>query len=182
MNIIVKDREINKKEIIKTCQRWLKTSFGFKKVEWAYQNIKPRILIEKLLLENDGNIPKDFKFHMFHGECEFIEVNFDRFIRLGEYLTSFFDSHWNRLYKLNPIYEPGPDIAMPDNLDNMLLIARKLSKPFDYVRVDLYNIEGKIFFGELTHYPFSGTRPFDPPYMDFELGEKWNLKLNLNKK
>lgn len=82
---------------------------------------------------------------------------------------------------MNPIYEPGPDIAMPDNFDNMQLIAKKLSAFFDYVRVDLYNIEGKIFFGELTHYPCSGTRPFDPPYMDFELGESWNLKWEYRK-
>ena len=58
----------------------------------------------------------------------------------------------------------------------MLEIAEKLAALFDYVRVDLFNIDGQNYFSELTHYPFSGTRPFDPPCMDFELGKSWILK------
>lgn len=173
--IFIKDNNYNKKEIIETCWVWLREPFGLKNLEWAYQPIKPKILIEKMLQESKGSIPKDFKFHMFHGECSFISVHFDR-MRPGKYLTSFFDSQWNRLFSINPAYGPGPDISMPNNFESMLMLAKKLSEPFDYVRVDLYNIDGKIFFGELTHYPASGTRKFNPNTVDFELGEKWKLK------
>ena len=64
-NIIVENGHFNKKEIIKTCQRWLKIPYGLEKLEWAYQPIKRKIIIEKLLHEDDGKIPKDFKFYIF---------------------------------------------------------------------------------------------------------------------
>jgi hypothetical protein len=72
-NIIVKDGHYNQKEIIKTCQRWLKTPYGLEKLEWAYQSIKRKIVIEELLLE-EGEVPTDFKFHMFHGKCKSILI------------------------------------------------------------------------------------------------------------
>lgn len=174
--IIIKNNDYNKREIIKTCQRWLKIPYGLDELVWGYQSIRRKIVIEKLLQEEDEKIPKDFKFHMFHGECSFIEVYFERIVRSGKYLNSYYNSQWNRLYNINPIYGPGPDIGIPNNFESMLMFAKKLSAFFDYVRVDLYNIDGKIFFGELTHYPSSGTRKFNPNSLDFELGKKWILK------
>ncbi len=165
--IIVENSYFDKKEIIKTCRRWLKTPYGLEKLEWAYQPIKRKIIIEKLLLDDDGKIPKDFKFNMFHGKCKLVLVMFDR---MNHPSISTFDEEWNFLSVKIP-YPQGPKIKKPKNYEIMLALAEKLSKPFDYVRVDLYDLNGKIYFGELTHYPDSGVLKFEPSSFDFELGK-----------
>jgi len=170
--IIVENGHFNKKEIIKTCRRWLKTPYGLEKLEWAYQPIKRKIIIEKLLLDDDGKIPKDFKYNMFHGKCKLVLVMFDR---MNHPSISVFDEEWNFLSVKIP-YLQGPKIKKPKNYEIMLALAEKLSEPFDYVRVDLYNLNGKIYFGELTHYPDSGILKFEPSSFDFELGKYWKIE------
>jgi len=171
--IMVENGHYNKKKIIKTCRRWLKTPYGLEKLEWAYQPIKRKIIIEKLLHEDDGKIPKDFNFHMFHGKCKLIRVVFDR---MNNRSVSSFDEKWNFLSVKKPNRLQGPKIQKPNNYEIMLELAEKLSKPFDYVRVDFYNINGKIYFGELTHYPGSGMGKFEPSSFAFELGKYWKIE------
>ena len=172
-NIIVENSHFNKKQIIKTYRRWLKTPYGLEKLEWAYQSIKRKIIIEKLLRDDDGNIPRDFKFHMFHGKCKLVHIVFNRINNLSR---SYFDEKWNFLSVKRPDYPQGQKIEKPKNYEIMLALAEKLSKPFDYVRVDLYNLNGKIYFGELTHYPESGILKFEPSSFDFELGKYWKIE------
>jgi hypothetical protein len=169
-NIIVENGHLNQEEIINTCRRWLKTPYGLEKLEWAYQPLKRKIIIEKLLHDDDGKIPKDFKFHMFHGKCKLVQVTFER---MNNPYMSFFDEEWNFLLVKKPNRLHGPKIKKPKNYEIMLELAEKLSQPFDYVRIDLYNLNGKIYFGELTHYPGSGTIKLDPSFFDFELGKYW---------
>jgi len=171
-NIIVRNGKFNKEEIIKTCRRWLKTPYGLQWLEWAYQPIKRKIVIEKLLLDG-GNIAKDYKFFMFHGKCKLFNVTFNRYNNPSR---SFFDEKWNFLLLKGPHYSQGSKIKKPIHYEIMLELAEKLSKPFDFVRVDLYNLNGKIYFGELTHYPVSGTMKFEPNSFDFELEKYWNIK------
>jgi len=172
-NIIIKNGHFEKKQMVKTCRRWLKTTYGLEKLEWANQINRRKIIIEKLLIDDDGKIPKDFKFHMFHGKCKLIRVIFDR-INIGS--ASTFDEKWNFL-SVKKLHRPqGPKIKKPKNYKRMLELAEKLSVDFDYVRVDLYNLNGKIYFGELTHYPASGTKKFDPISFDYELGQHWKIE------
>jgi hypothetical protein len=173
LRIIVRDGHYNQTEIIKTCKRWLKTPYGLEKLEWAYQPLKRKIVIEKLLLDEDRKIPKDFKFHMFYGKCKLINVFFNR---IDNPSGSFFDEVWNLLPVQKSSHPQGPRVQKPKNYEIVLEIAEKLSKPFDYIRVDLYNLNGKIYFGELTHYPTSGMGIFEPSSFDFELGKYWELK------
>jgi len=171
--IIIKDNCFNKKEIIKTCRRWLKIPFGLKNMEWAYQPIKRKIVIERLLQEKDGSILKDYKFHMFHSKCRLILVDFDL---IHHHSQRFFDQKWNPLSVKRPNNILGPKIRKPKNFENMLQIAEKLSEPFDFVRVDFYNLTGKIYIGELTHYPSSGTARFEQPPFAHELGKQWKIQ------
>jgi hypothetical protein len=171
--IMVENSNFNQKEIIKICQRWLKNSYGLDKLEWAYRYIKRKIIIEKLLHEDDGKIPKDFRFHMFHGKCNLIHIVFDRF---GSHKKAFFKPDWKMLDVTHNDSEKSTYINSPKNLSKMIKIAEMLSKPFDYVRVDLYNLNRKIYFGELTHYPNSGRGLFAPQSFDFELGKYWKIK------
>ena len=172
-NIIVENSQFDKKKIVKTCKKWIKTPFGLEKLEWAYQPIKRKIVLERLLQETDGSIPKDIKFHMFNGKCVYIVVIFNRRNNLS---ASRFDRNWNYLSFEDSTYDAGPKIEKPKNYGMMMEIAEKLSIPFDYVRVDFYNIDGKIYFGELTHYPDSGTRRFKPVSFDIKLGKHWKIK------
>jgi len=175
-NIIVEDDHFNKKEIIKTCRRWLKTPYGLEKLEWAYQPIKRKIIIEKLLCEDDGGILKEFLFHIFHRKCKLVQVRFDRMNHYDSYSLSFFDEKWNFLSVKIPSLPQGPSIKKPENYEIMLELAEKLSKPFDYVRVDLYSSNGKIYFGELTHYPAGGKGKLEPNSFAFELGKHWKIE------
>jgi hypothetical protein len=171
--IIVENGHYNKEEIIKTCKRWLKTPYGPEKLEWAYQLSKRKIIIEKLLYDYDGSIPKRFKFHMFHGKCKLVQVMFGE---SNNPSGSYFDEKWDFLSVKKATQPQGPKIKKPKNYEIMLELAEKLSEAFDYVRVDLYNLNGKIYFGELTHYPTSGMTKFETPSFDFELGKHWTIK------
>ncbi len=170
--IIIRNRSYDKKGIIRTCRKWLKTPYGLEKLEWAYQPIKRKIVIEKLLLEN-GDIPKDFKFHMFHGKCESVKVFLNR---MTNRFTCSFDHNWNCIPNKDSKQTEKPKIEKPKNYEFMLEYAEKLSKPFDYVRVDFYSIDGKIYFGELTHYPKSGLIKSGAALSNYEPGKCWSIK------
>jgi len=171
--IIIKDKKYDKEEIIRTCRKWLKTSYGLEKLEWAYQPIKRKIVIEKLLLDEEDKIPQDYKLHMFHGKCKLVKVVFDRMTELS---LSYFDPNWHFIPNKDSNEITEPKMEKPKNYEVMLKIAQALSASFDFVRVDLYNLDGKVYLGELTHYPTSGTRNFDPKCLDFELGKHWAIK------
>ncbi len=167
-NLIVRNKNRTKKEILAHCRRWLNTPYGLRKNEWSYSLIKPRIVIEELLTDEEGRIPKDFKFYMFHGKCGYVRVHFDR---EENPVSTAFTPKWHMLQISK---RQGPFIEKPPNYEAMLHLAEELSKAFDFVRVDLYNLNGRIYFGELTHYPLSG-RTLIPYSFDLELGRLWKL-------
>jgi hypothetical protein len=138
--------------------------------EWAYNGLKHRIVAEELLI-NEANPAAgidDYKIFCFNGEPKCIVVDTDRYI---EHKRNFYDAEWNNLKVTSDAPACDREILKPDNLDEMLEIARRLSKEFPFVRVDLYNVGGKIYFGELTFYPWSGYVQFTPDEFDIRLGE-----------
>jgi len=173
-HIIVKNSHFDKKEIIRTCKKWLRIPYGLEKLEWMYQPIKRKITIEKLLFDADGHIPKRYNFQMFHGKCKSIHVIFSNKMNIPT--VSSFDEKWNFLSVKISGYPQGPKIKKPKNYEIMLEFAEKLAEAFDHVRVDFYNLNGKIYFGELTHYTASGMGKFEPISFDFELGQHWKIE------
>jgi TupA-like ATPgrasp len=179
--IIVRNKDdVHKKIILKKCKKWLKCNHYWIWREPQYKNIKPLILIEKLLLNKKGQIPEDYKFHCFNGKVEFITVNTDRFEKNPK--MSFFDANWKLLpftwcpaENGKPIWGINKKIKKPRNLNEMIKISKKLSKNFDYVRVDLYSLDNKIYFGELTLHPGAGLNPFSPDKYDLIYGNKLKL-------
>ena len=174
-NIIVeKNNPADRKQIIAQCRKWLGKPYGLKKHEWAYQKIKRKIVIEKLLRDENGKIPADYKFLVFHGRCREIQVIYDRFadISIGWYAPEWncLDIKGKRKWEKTANY-----MEKPAQLDSMTALAEFLGTPFDFIRVDLYLVNGKIYFGELTNYPNSGRHSFAPVSQDFELGSKWKL-------
>ncbi len=173
MNIMVeKNSALSRNDIIKQCHRLLKVPYGIFGNEWAYESIKRKLVVEELLRDENGEIPRDYKLHMMHGECVFLYVDFGRF---SEHTRSIYDKNWNYI-EAGLKYPKGPKTDKPGKLDEMLAIARKLSNPFDFIRVDLYLIRGNIYFGELTSYPGGGLAVVTPTAKDFEFGEKWIIE------
>lgn len=138
--------------------------------EWAYTGIShPRIICEELLINNDNPDAgiEDFKILCFSGVPKYVIVDKDRYI---DHRRNFYTTEWERINVTTDHEQFEQDFPKPNNLEDMLEIASKLSAGFPFVRVDLYNINGKIYFGELTFYPWTGYVQFTPDSFDFELG------------
>lgn len=175
-NIFVKDRtKISKKEILRKLNTWININFcndTFLGISWGYKNIKPKIIIEYLLKDND-KAPIDYKFWCFSGRVEFITLHFDRF---ENHSTLCFDRDFQTggLHFDLPVYRG--EYKRPSNYKEMVDVAESLASGFDFMRVDLYNVCGKIYFGELTPYPGGVSAKFEPVSMDEYMGKQWKNK------
>lgn len=174
-NIICVDKnQLNKLETIEQVNIWMNRDMYAAGREWAYKNIEPKIIIEELL--EDANNPEDgindYKFLCFNGEVKYIILDISRF---SGHKRNIYDLDWNLLQvgtdKPNINYET----QKPENLEDMIKIASKLCEDFPFVRVDLYTVNKKIYFGELTFYPWTGYIQFTPDDFDYQLGELFKL-------
>jgi hypothetical protein len=163
---------INRGKIIETCKKWLsETHYGKKKFIWCTSLVTPKIIVQKLIAPH----PIDYKFHMINGRCAFIGIHNSDAIGSHPRYTISYDLDWNILPFIFE-QELAKPVPKPKNLKKMLDIAQRLSMPFKYVRVDFYNIDGKIYFGELTHFPNSGAGRFIPEKWDYKFGELFDKK------
>ena len=170
--IIVRDKNlVDENELKHKLNNWK----GRNKIdpgrEWAYTQMKSsRIIVEELLCDNsnaDGSI-EDYKMMCFNGKFKSLWVDKNRY---SDHHRGFWDEKLNFLYDVYSDHDtfkvPPP---LPENMDEMIRVAEKLSEDFPYARVDLYNIKGRIVFGEITFYPWSGYVKFTPDEFDFLLG------------
>ena len=169
-NIIVEDKKtINKNKINKKLKKWINEDYSKIKKEYQYKNVIRKIICEKFMSDKNGEL-LDYKFFCFDGNPLFVKVDFDRYT---EHKINFYDMNWNRIYMNEGNYKSYEGLSeKPVNFDSMINIAKKLSRDFQFVRVDLYNIDGKIYFGELTFTPTSGKNPFYPLEKDLEISER----------
>lgn len=142
--------------------------------EWAYGGLDTGIVVEKLLInkENPEAGVNDYKIFCYGGHAKYIIVDVDRYIG---HKRNFYDREWNNLYVTSDCPASDRVIEKPDNLEEMISVAEKLSENFPYVRVDLYSVDGKVYFGEMTFYPWSGYVQFTPDEWDFRFGEDFRL-------
>ncbi|WP_298505530.1 ATP-grasp fold amidoligase family protein [uncultured Maribacter sp.] len=180
--IIMNKSEINWEKVRNRYKNLLKRNYYKESKEWQYKNIPPKIIIEKLLLEDNGKIPMDYKFHCFHGKVELISVDIDR---ETEHKRNIYSKDWDLLpftwsIKENEtiVWDNGRRISKPQNLDMIIPIIEKLSREFKYVRIDFYQIKDKYFFGEMTFHHGGGFECIHPVEWDYKLGEK--LRLNID--
>ena len=167
--IVLNKSELDLDATRKQFNKWLKTNYGKKTLERHYSPIKPRIIIEKYIGELDA-LPVEYKIHVFNGVARsmYVVTGRGKDIRYNNYYIDWkpFDgSQFNGWKKTD--YELTP----PQNWDEMVKIAEKLGEKFPFVRVDLYNINGKIYFSEMTFTPAKGTLILDDDKCDFEMGE-----------
>lgn len=173
-NIIVLDKKnTNFDDIIKKTDCYLESNFWYRSFEMFYSKIKPKVIVEKLIFDNNGNLPDDYKFHVFKDKKDYkiiIQIDSDR---ITNHKRAFYDENWNRLGYSFGFQNNEENKSKPQNFNKMLEISKKLANDFDYVRVDLYNVNGKIYFGELTFTHGSGYEKFVPDSVDFEWGSYW---------
>ena len=143
--------------------------------EWAYCGLIPGLVVEELLVnkENPEAGVNDYKIFCYNGKPEYLVVDVDRYIG---HKRNFYKADWTRMDVSSDCPQADKDIPKPENFEEMLAIASKLSEDFPFVRVDLYNVSGRIYFGELTFYPWSGYVQFTPDEVDFELGKDFQLE------
>lgn len=174
-NIICKNKSLlNIKETINTLHSYLNMGDICAGREWAYTGSSKKIIIEELLEDssNKDNGISDYKFLCFNGKPEYVVYDKDRFTN---HKRNIYDINWKYLKVDTDCPRFEDTVPKPKGYEKMLEIAGILSKDFPHVRVDLYNVQGIIYFGELTFYPWSGYVQFLPDEFDYEIGRKFIL-------
>lgn len=171
-NIICSDKKnFNIDEARNKVNGWMKEKYGYATTELHYTKIYPRIIIEKYLCDRNGKMPIDYKFYCFNGKVECVLVCSERDDKLK---LSYYDTSWNRLNYEKKEWSSKKEIKKPKNLDEMIKYAEKLSKEFPFVRVDFYDDDNKIIFGELTFTPACCCAPYYSKTGNKELGKMLN--------
>jgi TupA-like ATPgrasp len=148
---------------------WLNMTYGRHAVEWLYTQIKPRLLVEPFVGMR-GVAPADYKFFVFGGRTIYIQVDLGR---LQTHRQLFYDVHWKRQRFEYMCPWTEEEVEPPQSLGAMIEAANHLGAPFPFARVDLYELDGKPRFGEMTFYPNSGRYAFKPESAELELGDLW---------
>jgi hypothetical protein len=142
--------------------------------EWCYYDIPKKIIVEQYLEDKkkpDKSID-DYKFICFNGEVKYIVLDVDRFTN---HKRNIYDTNWNYLNIISDCPSFGDIVKRPEGLEEMIIVANRLAEDFPAVRVDLYWINNRIYFGEMTFFPWSGYVNFEPDEFDFILGEQFAL-------
>ena len=181
MNFIIRaGHEVSHEKVIDQCREWMHVDFSLRHNEWAYGEIERRIIGEELFSDQGGRPPREFKLHMFDGDCGLIQVMasdewYDGHTVTGDGVTrTFYTPDWIEVKRMSGLAS-APEENPPDELEEITDLARRLSTPFDYIRVDFYLASGDIRFGELTMYPDAGRGRFPTAELDFEMGRLWRL-------
>lgn len=170
MFIVRNKKDFNFKKARKEIKKAFKKNYYHYSREWQYKNIKKHILAEQLLIDDNGNIPDDFKIHCFHGKVEFVEIMSGRGSEEGV-KEHCLDRNGKKTPFLFSFPQSSKKLVIPAQWEQMMSLAERLSSPFVYVRVDLYCVMSKIYFGELTFTPHSGINMYlEPKEWDAKLG------------
>jgi hypothetical protein len=173
-NIICKDKSAIDKDTLKTkIQAWQREDYYRLEREAQYKPARPRILCEQYLEDESGGL-RDYKFHCSKGKVYYVQIDADRF---GDHKEDMRDVRWRKLpcRPSHGLLELGASLPRPKNFDEMLRVVTKLAAPFPYVRVDLYTAQDKIYFGELTFTPGSGTVILAPEEWEVKFGDLIDL-------
>jgi hypothetical protein len=171
--VICKDKsKLDKEEAINKLSKGLRQNFIAVTREYPYKNVIPRIIAEKYMVDESGYELKDYKIFCINGKAKFLFVVSERNTE-KETTFDFYDTDWNHLPVMNGHPNNKDGFEKPKKLEQMLLIAEKIAKELDtpQVRIDLYDVKDKIYFGEITFFHNSGFVPFEPEEWDYKFGQ-----------
>jgi len=169
-NLIVEDKsKLNKFSTKLKIFKWLHRSQYYRTgLEWAYKDVKPRVIAQKFLKNEESKSLVDYKFYCFNGEPKFVLVIFED----GKKVYKYLNMNWELLpFAGKKVIKYDGMIQKPSNFDEMTMLASKLADKFPFVRVDFYSIEGKTIFGEMTFYPTDGRKDFRPDKYNKIIGD-----------
>ena len=161
---VTKDEPILDREQLKS---WFKIDYYKESREINYKYLRPKVIVEEFFSEDGQTVPNDYKVFCFNGIPKFIQVDSDRYS--GHY-QHFYDLAWNRLKFTAGFFARPKDDPKPQMLDDMLDIAAQVSRPFPFVRVDMYSTDTEVKVGELTNCPHGSVRKLEPPETEYLLG------------
>lgn len=169
MCICKNKNNLNPKKVQRELKKGLKQNYFLTGREWPYKNVKRRIIAEKFMSEKNGADLKDYKFFCFNGKVKFFKIDFDRFL---DHRANYFNLNMEQLPFGEQVCPPdyNKKLEIPSNIYKMIELAENLSKNIPFLRVDFYNLNGKIYFGELTFFPASGFGKFIPEDWDEKIG------------
>ena len=173
--IICKDKKTLDKNAAKVkLEKSLKNDYYYTSKEWPYKNVVPRIIAEKYMEDESGELC-DYKLFCFDGKMKALFIATDRFTSGEETKFDFFDENFNHLPFTNGHPNATKPIKKPESFQQMKDLAEKLSQKIPHVRVDFDCTNGKIYFGELTFFHWGGFKRFEPEEWDFKFGEWFKL-------
>ena len=174
-NIIVKDKKsLNIKDTKKKLEKWLSINYGKSSLEPQYTNVPPKIIAEEYIENSIGEL-LDYKIHCYGGEPQYIQCMTGRASH-ATLQEKIYDLNWNELPFVQNYPRYSGDIKKPADLPHLVRLARKLSKDFNYVRVDFYVLDdGSIKFGEMTFTPGAGVGTWNIPEYNLEFGKLISL-------
>lgn len=169
--VVCKDK--HNLDFVKTRERfkkWLKTNYYYQNREWPYKNVRPRIIAEQYMEDENDRELKDYKFFCFDGEPKLCQIIAGRQTAMT---IDFYDKDWIHQDFHEPRKYPfaKEQHLPPKEYEKMWKLASKLSQGHPFIRVDFYDINGEVFFGELTFFPTSGMGGFDPEVWDYIFGD-----------
>lgn len=175
--VIVHDKsKLDKTAARKTIERSLKKNYYLYGREWPYQNVKPRIIAEQYMSDSDDSEElTDYKCMCFHGRAEYVFAITERYSASGRKII-IYDREWKKQPFGRDKKVCVEDVERPCNLDKMIQLAEQLAEDVPFLRVDFYEVAGKLYFGELTFFPGSGMEAFHPEGWDRKLGEMIDLQ------
>lgn len=169
--IICKEKKsFNKKVAIEKISKSLKHNYYLENREWPYKNVPRKIIAEAYMEDNETKELRDYKFFCFGGIVKFFKIDFDR--QVG-HRANYYDIRGHLLPFGEVVCPPviGKKLIMPINLQKMIELSQKLSEGHPFLRVDFYEVNGKVYFGELTFFPATGMGKFTPEEWDKKIGE-----------
>ena len=175
-NILVKNiNELDVHDVKEKLKKWLQidySTFG----EWQYKGIKNKVIIEKYIYNTVENPLLDYKFFCFNGKPKYVQVDVDR---ETNHTRKFYDLEWNPQEFTFLYPRPQREIKRPKNLETMIQLVSKISEDLksrmDFVRIDFYDHNNEVFFGEITFHPEGGSGPILPKKFDLILGSQLEL-------
>lgn len=174
---ICKDKsKIDYKKLKKEVRSWLKRKYYYIHREWPYKNVKPRIIAEEYMAEVENSDLLDYKFMCFNGKVKCSFICSERRSKEGV-AVDFYDCDWNHMPFKRHYRNANVEFKKPKNYEMMIRLAEQLAENIPFVRIDFYEINGKIYFGEITFFPGAGLEEFEPEKYDRILGEMLELPI-----
>ena len=168
--VVCKDKsKLNLKEVKAKIEKSLTNNYYLWTREWSYKGVKPRIIAEKYMEDQETGELRDYKFFCFNGEPKLMFVASERGLKNTKF--DFYDMQFHHMNIVQHYPNSEYSIEKPEHFEKMVMLAEKLSAGFPHVRVDFYEANGQVYFGEMTFYHFGAIVPFETEEWDKKIGD-----------